>query len=268
MKQTEGFMENDQPLNIGLSACFDHADPERPIFKDKTLFYAEERMAQWVMSRGDLAWLVPRTPPRGARLREIISNLDGLLVQGGSDVSPKTYGEKPLHPDWHGDEERDIYEIELINEAASAGIPILGICRGIQIINVAFGGNLFQDISTQKPGSLEHRDWHIYEDNEHALVVEEDSRLSTIYGGIREGRVNSIHHQAVRDLAPGFIIEAVSEEDNIVEAMRYEDPGKDHWIHAVQWHPEFQRPQDTGLLSPAPLLKDFLDECYRRKAGT
>ena len=95
--------------------------------------------------------------------------LDGLVLQGGADVSPTSYGETPLQPKWGGDRIRDDYEIALLDAFAERGKPVLGICRGLQLINVAFGGTLLQDIATQQPGALEHRDAEIYDRNFHGV---------------------------------------------------------------------------------------------------
>src|SRR3954468_12933054 len=152
----------DDRLRIGVSACFFPAGPQRPVFKGKTLLYAEESMLALLGRGGALAYLVPRSTPSGPSIDAYVDDLDGLLLQGGSDVSPRSYGEEPLRPQWAGDEPRDRYEIDLIREFADAGKPVFGIWRGAQILNVAFGGRLYQDITPQQPGSFEHRDWDIF----------------------------------------------------------------------------------------------------------
>jgi putative glutamine amidotransferase len=260
------------PLRIGVSSCFFHADPERPVFKGKTLLYAEESMLELIGRSGALAYLVPRPTPGGPPIEAYVDDLDGLLLQGGSDVCPRSYGELPLRPEWEGDEPRDRYEIELIHAFHRAGKPVLGICRGIQILNVAFGGTLYQDITTQLPGSFEHRDWPIYDANRHDVEVRQGSRLAEVYGlgsdpghGDQVVTVNSVHHQAVKDVADGFVVEAVSVTDGIVEALRL--PGG-RFVAAVQWHPEFTPDGDVVQLPPDPLVADFLDAAGEvRSAG-
>ncbi len=245
-------------LRIGLSACFFHADPKRPIFKGKTLQYLEQSAARWIQSEDVLVYLIP-SPADGApvSLMDYATDLDGLVLQGGSDVCPASYGEEPLKPEWSGDRVRDIYEIELFKAFTSLGKPVLGICRGLQLVNVALGGTLIQDIGTQLPKARVHRDWEVYDQLFHELKLEKGSLLAEQAKG---KRVNSIHHEAIGRLAPGLAIEAKSAEDDLVEAVR--GTGS-HWIYAVQWHPEFQDPSDPALLDGKPLLREFLKQARK-----
>jgi len=263
MTPSTGTAETSRPLRIGVSACFFHADPERPVFKGKTLLYAEESMLDLIGRAGALALLIPRPvvagtatgTSSGASVAAYVDLLDGLLLEGGSDVCPRTYGEEPQRPQWEGDEVRDRYEIELIHAFHDAGKPVLGICRGIQILNVAFGGTLYQDIATQVPGAADHRNWDIYDANRHEIDVAAGSRLADLYPGAGRVTVNSVHHQAVKDLADGFVVEAVSSTDGIVEAMRL--PGG-RFVAGVQWHPEFTPRGDTDQIAAEPVIDDFL----------
>ena len=254
-------------LKIGLSACFFHADPQRPIFKGKTLQYMEQSIAHWVMSGEAMAVMIPSPPsPGGGRgnigLVDFARELDGVVLQGGSDVSPQTYGEEPLKPEWRGDRIRDLYEIELMRAFADAGKPVLGICRGAQLINVAYGGTLYQDIATQVPGALEHRNWEIYDRNFHELRFAPGSGLARHYSSDRPYKVNSVHHQAVKDLGRTLAIEARAEHDGMIEAVRHTGPS---WVLGVQWHPEFHDPADASLLDDQPILEEFLSACQERK---
>ena len=146
-------------------------------------------------------------------------------------------------------------EIELLNECLRVEKPVLGICRGLQLINVALGGTLYQDLETQCPESQVHRDWNVYEDLHHEVVFEPGSRLHEFYPGKSGGRVNSIHHQAVMDLAEGLVIEARSVDDGIVEALHRPGPS---YLYALQWHPEFIPAEAAELLSPDPIMGSFL----------
>lgn len=242
---------------IGLSANFFHADPTRPVFKGKTLLYFDEAMSHWVGSAGALTYLVPTVANRGATLTDLVADLDGLVLQGGADVSPRSYGEEPLRVEWEGDEHRDRYEIELIHRFREAGKPVLGVCRGAQIINVAFGGTLFQDITTQVETDFAHRDWEPYDENRHAVELVEGTNLAALYPGVASAIVNSVHHQSVKDLGDDLVVEARSTVDGVIEAVRLAD-GDDAYVAGVQWHPEWVGSRDD-LLPSAPILSDFLD---------
>jgi putative glutamine amidotransferase len=241
-------------VRIGVSSCFFHADPQRAIFKGKTLVYAEQSLVDWAMSEGDLAWPIPPRPAH-VPIERVVDQLSGLLLEGGSDLSPTTYGEEPLRPEWAGDRVRDLYEIELLRAFLAAGKPVLGVCRGLQLVNAAQGGTLYQDITTQVPGARVHRDWNIYDANIHQVRL--TGRLAALYG---EGPhpVSSVHHQAVKDLGRDLVVEAISVEDDVVEAIRWTGPT---FLAAVQWHPEFHA--DPSLLDGGPLLHEFLDEARR-----
>jgi putative glutamine amidotransferase len=248
---------------IALSASFFHADPARPIFTGKTLLYLEQSMARWVMSGGALPVLVPDPgePSSGAGeqaigVEDYAEWLDGLVLTGGSDVWPGTYGEAPLRPEWSGDRVRDEHEKALLAAFVARGKPVLGICRGLQLLNVALGGTLHQDLPTERPSATAHRDAALYDRNAHDIELVDGGWLAGLLGA-RRGRVNSVRHQAIEVLAPGLSIEARSCEDGVIEAVRREGPG---FVAGVQWHPEFRRPGD-GTLDDAPLLRAFLDDC-------
>ena len=248
-------------LKIGISACFFHADPNRPIFTGKTLQYVEQSIAHWVMSSGALAVMIPSpvgdTQRGDVTLDHYAEWLDGLVLEGGSDVSPASYGETPLQEKWSGDRVRDDYEKALVAAFGRAGKPVLGVCRGLQLLNVAFGGTLYQDIATQCPDAVVHRDAAIYDRNFHNVDFAHGTTLAGLYPGLPSARVNSVHHQAIKELAPGFEIEARCSEDGMIEAIRRSHALGRSYVAAVQWHPEFHR-ADFGTLDDAPILEDFL----------
>ena len=261
----------DRP-RIGISACFLHADPERPIFTGKTLQYVEQSIVHWVQSSGAFALMIPA--PTGATQRGDVSVahyadlLDGLLLEGGADMWPGSYGEDALKPQWHGDRVRDEYEIALLRAFVDRGKPVLGICRGLQVINVAFGGTLYQDIATQLPGAIEHRNARLYDRNFHTIAIAPGTRLAQLYPRPEASSderdeyfvVNSVHHQGIKQLAPHFIVEARCPNDGVIEAIRYDNTRGtvQSYVAAVQWHPEFHDWTDPKLLSGDPLLADFL----------
>lgn len=246
-------------LKIGISACFFHADAQRPIFKGKTLQYIEQSVAHWVASGGDaLPVMVPS--PLGDTSRGTVGFddyarwLDGLVLMGGSDMWPGHYGEEPLQPQWAGDRVRDEYETALARAFVAQGKPVFGVCRGLQVLNVAFGGSLLQDIATLKPHALPHRNAELYDRNFHTVEFVPGSRLAQLYPGVSRATVNSVHHQGIARLAEQFVVEAVCPDDEMIEAVRWSGPG---YVAAVQWHPEFHRSGD-GVIDDAPILRDFL----------
>ena len=256
-------------LKIGISACFFHADPQRPVFKGMTLQYIEQNMAHWVMQRDAMALMIPSPDGDTRRVASRIGaadyarELDGLLLMGGSDVCPESYGEKALKPEWNGDRIRDEYEIALLRAFMVAKKPVLGVCRGAQLINVASGGTLYQDISTQLDGALTHRNWDIYHENTHATSIVPGSGLARLYPGATLIKTNSVHHQAVKDLGRNLAVEAWSEPDHLAEALRWSGPS---YVFAVQWHPEFHDRGDASLVDDTPILDDFLEQARSRRA--
>ena len=258
-------------LKIGLSACFQHADSSRPLFTNKTLQYVEQSIVHWIMSSGAIVVMVPCPTGETARgdvtLQDYAQWLDGLVMHGGADVWTGNYGEEPLRAERIGDRVRDIYHLALVKAFAEVGKPIFGVCRGLQLINVAFGGTLYQDIETQHPAALQHRNATAYDQHFHDIQIVPDSHLATLYPGLARARVNSIHHQGIKRLAPDFVVEALSGPDGVPEAIRVQPAPGRGYIAATQWHPEFHR---TGpdTLDDTAILGDFLAACQRAKANT
>ncbi|NUU03861.1 gamma-glutamyl-gamma-aminobutyrate hydrolase family protein [Herbaspirillum robiniae] len=246
-------------LKIGVSARIFHPESGAKGLRSKTLQYLEESIAQWVMSRDVLVFMIPTVNtngmvhPSNIRLRDYAKHLDGLVLQGGADVSPQSYAQAATRPEWSGDRVRDMYELELLHEFIEAGKPVLGICRGCQLINVAFGGTLYQDIATDVPTAIPHVNDQ-YDSNYHALQFPQGSSLASLVK-TENAMVNSIHHQAVRDVGRDLSIEAVSGPDQIVEAIRYR---KAPFVMGLQWHPEFHRAGGADLLDCTPILDSFL----------
>ncbi|MGE0173025.1 MAG: gamma-glutamyl-gamma-aminobutyrate hydrolase family protein [Oligoflexales bacterium] len=258
-------MPDYKPLKIGISSCIMHKDAGRPLFKNKVLLYAEQTLVYWVMNKRDLAFVIPRLPDYRS-MKDYVAAMDGIVLHGGADVSPSSYNEKPLRPEWSGDIERDVFEKALIKAAIDLNKPVLGICRGLQIMNVAMGGSLYQDIATQVEGAHTHRSWDKYEDLHHEVDLTGD-KLKNLYHATHKSMVNSIHHQAIKDLAQDFSIEAQSSTDKIIESILYK--GKKHqdrFLMGVQWHPEFHG-DNNHLLGDQVLLEYFLDAIRTIKAN-
>ncbi|ODU07088.1 MAG: peptidase C26 [Rubrivivax sp. SCN 71-131] len=255
------------PLLVGVSAriYYPGSQGSLPGVFTKTLHYLEQSVAHWVLSGHAMAVMIPAVTRDSIVQRsdldldDYAQALDGLVLQGGNDVAPEFYGEPPLSPEWAGDAVRDRYEIELIRAFIDAGKPVFGVCRGFQLLNVMHGGTLWQDIATQRPGSRAHRELGQYERHFHDIAIEPGSRLAALYPGRLRARVNSIHHQGIKDLAAGFVVEARCAEDGIVEAFRRTTPGA--YVAGVQWHPEFHDPRDGQVIDDSPMLQDFLQAC-------
>jgi len=248
-----------RPLRIGLSARIFHPEAGASGIKAKTLQVLEQSIAQWVLARGVMVLMVPSVLQESAamrsniRLRDYAEYLDGLVLQGGADVSPLAYGEEPLRQEWSGDPVRDAYELELLHEFMEAGKPVLGICRGMQLINVALGGSLYQDLPTQLPGRVAHEGGD-FDRNIHQVHFTEGSQFARWFGGTAGGSVVSIHHQGIKRHGRDLKAEAVAEDD-VVEAIRW--TGRS-FVCGVQWHPEFHQQAGTDPLDCMPLLEAFL----------
>ena len=174
----------------------------------------------------------------GEAPEQILSRVDGLMLTGGGDVDPKLYGEKPHGTFQEAETGRDAFEIALARTAIAKGIPLLAICRGMQVLNVAMGGTLIQDIPSQITGALQHSMPQPRAGSAHEVWVSKESKLSSLLKDHMEDgetcHVNSRHHQSVKEVAKGFEVTATS-PDGVIEAM--EKPEAPYCI-AVQWHPE------------------------------
>jgi len=199
-----------------------------------------------------------------ADIAAALDGLDGLVLTGGGDVSPEKYGELPHPAIEEAEPGRDDFELALIAMARKQQLPILAICRGAQILNVAYGGTLIQDIPSQVPGALPHKlevPPHQAFELAHEIWLDKDTMLATL---MRERLsdtdacgVNSRHHQAVRQIAPGLIVSATA-PDGVIEAI--EDPAA-RFCLGVQWHPEnFFR---TGEFRP--LFEGLLEATAKKK---
>lgn len=187
---------------------------------------------------------------------EALAGLDGVLLTGGPDVRPSLYGAETTHPTVEIDDARDAYELPLARAAIDRRLPLLAICRGVQVLNVAAGGTLIQDLPSERPGSLKHSVTTPTTAISHDVSVVPGTRLADIVAPLlKDGHrlgVNSRHHQAVDKVAPGFIASA-SAPDGTIEAIEAAEPasptGGQSFCVGVQWHPEnFWRTGETAAL--------------------
>ena len=200
----------------------------------------------WVMSQryivtleaaGALPWMVPLVDD--ATIRGIYERLDGVFLPGGADIDPATYGSDPHPLCDRTDRARDRVELLLARWAIEDGKPVLGVCRGMQIINVAAGGSLFQDLAEQRPQSIKH-DYFPFGGSKntrdylaHEVTISEGTRIARVFGA-GSLPVNSMHHQGVKELGDGLVASAHA-TDGLIEALEGVDQP---YLAAVQWHPE------------------------------
>ena len=203
-----------------------------------------------ILKSGGLPIILPLTDDRLV-IKNAVSKLDGVLVTGGPDVNPKYYGEEKSKYCGTTLEIRDKLELFVINEAIIQNKPIFGICRGCQIINVYFGGTLYQDLPSEHPSEIHHRMEGPNNTFEHNVIVEKDSILNNIVGN--EMGVNSCHHQAVKKLGKGLTPSAYA-SDGIIEAFE----SKENKVFAVQWHPERLYDVDENNLKLFSFFVDIL----------
>lgn len=248
---------------IGISACSQHTDGEHPIFT----FGEKYTRAVSEGARG-LPVAIPALGS-GLPLTQLVARLDGILLTGSpSNIEPHHYRDQDSEPGTVHDPKRDATTLPLIRAAVAAGVPVLGICRGFQEMNVALGGTLYQKLHAtgrfrehreDKTAPLAERYSH-----GHPVRILAGGRLEQIWPGTEPVYVNSLHEQGVRDLAPGLRVEAVA-EDGLIEAFSLTEAPA--FTLAVQWHPEWQwHPcHDVGDFPfYRALLGAFGDACVQR----
>lgn len=260
-------MKGARKVLVGLSPRILRQVPPELGFRNKTLQYMEQTMAHSVMEFGAVVVMIPTVESFGeirageAQVGDYAAALDALILQGGADIDPSLYGEAPQHILGPIDPVRDRFELQLLRTFAAAGKPVLGVCRGMQLINVAFGGALYQDLGIAGMAQLSHRVPHLYDEHLHDVELVEGGWLASIYRGITRARVNSIHHQAIRTLGAGLAVTAAS-PDGVIEAIHH--PGYE-FLAGVQWHPEFHDPRDPALLPTEPLMNALLGAAAVRR---
>ncbi|MDQ3841542.1 MAG: gamma-glutamyl-gamma-aminobutyrate hydrolase family protein [Actinomycetota bacterium] len=178
-------------------------------------------------------------PPIAEVAEEMVRGIDGLLLTGGSDLNPRYYDEEPIPELGATLPERDAFEMAIVRQALERGVPVFGICRGMQVLNVALGGTLYQDLPSQlHPDLIAHRQRMPKWQWTHEVEVEADSEVAKITEAT-DLRVNSYHHQAIKDLADDLLAVAYA-SDGVVEALESRDLSE-RWLVGVQWHAESMR---------------------------
>jgi putative glutamine amidotransferase len=224
-----------------------------------------QRYVRVLTALGAVPWIIPLLLDDEDTLRAIYDRLDGVFLTGGVDVDPDCYREQRHPLCGKTDPPRDWTEMRLVRWAMSDGKPVLGVCRGIQVINVAAGGTLYQDVEAQVPSAIKHDYFPTSTANSrdqlvHKVCVAPRSRLGNILGAA-EMDVNSMHHQAVKDVAPGLVPSAFA-PDGIIEGI---EGGNGHYLVAVQWHPEELADK---MASMRQLFASFLAAAGRLRLGS
>ena len=206
-----------------------------------------QRYVQVLRSAGAVPWLIPLLVDDQATLREIYNRLNGIFLTGGMDVDPSRYGESKQSYCGQTDPARDEVEIQLIRWALADRKPILAVCRGIQVVNVALGGSLFQDVGRQMPKAIKHdyfpakrapaRDSLV-----HPIEVKRGTVMADLLGA-GSVPVNSMHHQAIKALAPGLVPSAIA-PDGVIEGV---EGAAGQYLVGVQWHPEELADRDPAM---------------------
>lgn len=223
---------------------------------DSTAHTLQNTYIQAVIAGGGIPFVIPTGLE--SDIQQITTLLDGLVISGGGDLNPYLFNEEPLPQLGNVTPERDSIELELVKHMLTLDKPILGICRGHQVLNVAFGGTIFQDINSQSASPvLQHDQNAKREYQSHAVHIEEGTLLESIAAS-NKIMVNSFHHQALKDVPSPLIISGKS-SDGIIEAIESPDH---HFVVGVQWHPEALM-QNVDQVSMR-LFKTYMKACVER----
>lgn len=212
-----------------------------------------------VLKAGGVPMILPIIDDKEV-IKNQVENVDGVLITGGSDVNSLIYGEEPTEKMGDIEHERDSFDIAVLKTALSLGKPVLGICRGLQIINVVSGGTLNQDLSFIDGSYIKHSQESKNSLQAHSVDIYDKTKLKDIMG--ESVITNSFHHQSVKNIAPGFIASAVS-KDGVIEAI--EKIGKE-FVIGVQWHPEVMAAQ--GDIKMTALFEKFVESSANNKLMT
>jgi putative glutamine amidotransferase len=221
----------------------DYDNKERKYPTAYAFDYLKRSYYEGVEKSGGVPLILPNTKKLNL-IDQMLKVVDGLVISGGNDVDPQFYKEKKKARNLNLTQERDLFEIALVRKARRKKIPILAICRGMQLVNVAFGGTLYQDFSFEKK-FLDHTlEGSSCYNKKHSVVIQDKTKLYSIIGRNRI-EVNTSHHQMVKKIAPGFVLSAWSEKDEVIEGIETKD---DNFLICVQWHPELMKDKSSKHL--------------------
>lgn len=213
--------------------------------------FVSDAYIQAVLCAGGVPVLLPIIAEQAAIVEQIAA-VDGLLLSGGGDIQPQIFGEEPMRGLGTVLPERDTHELELVKLALASGKPVLGICRGCQLLNVALGGSIDQHLTE---ATVQHDQQSPGDYAGHTVILEHDSRLAGIWGDTV--MTNSFHHQAIKAVAPGLWITARA-KDGVIEAVEHETAP---FAVGVQWHPELMIYKNPAMLA---LFTAFVNTANRK----
>ena len=237
-----------QPI-VGITSDY---HKKGDIFKGPAYFIGENYVSA-VIDSGGVPIILPYSCDKRMH-EELLKRIDGLLITGGNfDVNPMFYGEKPIQNIGKFIDERTVFEMEIARMALRRDMPVLGICGGEQLLNVAGGGSLYQDIPTQVQEAFDHQQKSSKDEPYHSVEIEPGTQLHSIFG-CEKINVNSTHHQSVKRTGEGFIINAKA-IDGIIEGI---ESVQHRFVIGVQWHPEFLYKKEKVF---EKLFKVFVQSC-------
>lgn len=238
-------------MKIGLLGNFEQMDTN-DVFIGTKRAYVNQDYVDSISLAGGIPIILPVISDLDD-VSDMLSGLDGVIVTGGADMDPLLYGEQVLPSCGMCDTGTDRFFLAVIHSCDVLSIPVFGICKGLQAINVTYGGTLYQDIPSQYPHAIQHDQKRPREQATHAISIQQDSFLAGVLG--KEAMVNSWHHQSVKDAADGFHVTAKA-SDGIVEGMEKDDGT---FMCGVQFHPEMMTA--CGNKQMLSLFKAFLHVC-------
>jgi len=244
-----------RPPTIGITADLTGAPYDGTKSKQVSLFLPQ-RYCRAVEDAGGIPFVVPISSSMAA-LRRTLAHLHGLIISGGDfDIHPRYYGEQPIEALGTIKHERTEFEFELVSLALKQDLPLLGICGGAQLINVALGGTLYQDIAIQLPQAGQHQQGEKRTQRGHSIRIHPGTRLRRIIK-TQMLVVNTTHHQAVKTLGKGLLVNATSEEDDLIEGIESQNHS---FVLGTQWHPEVLANRDPRQKR---IFSSFIAVCNR-----